>query len=423
MKENKFLNFMEMRKNLGSRPGLKNITELMKRLKNPEKNLRVIQIAGTNGKGSTTQILSEILKQNGYIVGTFTSPELETPLDEIKFNDEIISEEDFNFFVQKIIPIADDMDKIGNFLTYFEILTAIAVLYLSDKNPDFAIFECGMGGKYDATNIFTDKKACVFTSISLDHIDFLGDTIAKIAKNKAGIIKQSEPVISYPSPEDAVNTIRQTAYNMHSEYFEVSKNDIEIKKTDSEGSVFSYDKYKDLKINLLGTHQVYNASLALKTMDVMEEHGYIKTDKSLTRKALLKIRHYGRLEKLADKNIILDGAHNSDGIDALVNFLSNMNYHKIIFLVGILKDKDFNYMAKRLCKFNARFVITEVPNPRKADIEVLKNTFSKYTDDIIAFKDYHDALKQALLMYDDDTPLVVCGSLYLMSKIRILLNL
>ena len=117
MKENKFLNFMEMRKNLGSRPGLKNITELMKRLKNPEKNLRVIQIAGTNGKGSTTQILSEILKQNGYIVGTFTSPELETPLDEIKFNDEIISEEDFNFFVQKIIPIADDMDKTGNFLT------------------------------------------------------------------------------------------------------------------------------------------------------------------------------------------------------------------------------------------------------------------------------------------------------------------
>lgn len=402
--------------------GLDRIRRLCELLGNPQDKLKVIHVAGTNGKGSTTTFISNILISEGYNVGTYTSPYLERFTERIKINNKEISEDDVVEMVTEIRPAIDTIIKEGyDQPTEFEIITACALKYFYEKKVDFVVLEVGLGGRLDATNV-VKPIVSVITSISYDHMNILGDTLSKIAAEKAGIIKENIPLVLYPQQEEAREVILNIAKEKNSKVYNVSELEYQIIDDTVDGIVFNLkfnDKtYKNLKITMINRYQVLNAITAILTIKALIDNGYEISDESIYT-GLDNSKWPGRFE-VVHKNpyIILDGAHNIQGVEELVKGLKNYFANKEIKIVcGMLKDKDYISMIKEISKVSNDFITVTPNNPRALTANELSYEIEKLNLRAIAIEDISEATEFAINTKDFDV-LVFCGSLYLIGEVR-----
>jgi len=391
----------------GCKPGLERITKIMDALGNPQKNLRVILIGGTNGKGSTTAYISSILKEEGYKVGTFISPHTVAPEERFQINGKWIDTKTLEKYENELL----ELHEKGYDMTLWEAYAAIAYKYCADEKVDFAVIEVMMGGKYDATNI-ADANISVITNIALDHTEFLGDTVEKIAAEKAGIIKRGVAITG--AREETYGIIKQRAREVGVPLRGLGRDFFnEIKKLTQEGTIFDYvglDAYINLKTSLAGDHQAFNASLAVATA---EELG---VSEEAIRAGLLNARHPGRLEVVNKKPLIVaDAAHNPDGIGTLVANLNLYNYEKLIVVFAAKKSKDWLRMIELLAPHSSLFITTKF-DERSVPPEELRERASLFTESTSA-EDIKSALKIAIERCREKDMILVCGSIYLLQRL------
>ena len=326
---------------------LKRINLLLDYLDNPQDNLDFIHIAGTNGKGSIAEILTVIYKEAGYNIGTFTSPGVMDLKERIRINDRMISSQELAELVKKIKPHINKVARELEHPTFFEIITAIAFCYFSNKNLDLVVLETGMGGRLDATNV-VDSMISVITNVGLDHTEYLGDTIEEIAKEKAGIIKPKQKVITAAQKAVVLETLEEKAAKEKAELININQKYF-WEKTDFNHKNQSFNlkgpdcTLNNLKISLLGRYQILNTVTALAVIEELNKMFYV-SEKDI-RKALIHITWPGRLEVVKEKPlIILDGSHNLEGIKNLNKELNRFKYSKLIILISIFSDKNIKNM-------------------------------------------------------------------------------
>lgn len=413
--------------------GLDRMEELLRRLGNPQDDLKVIHVAGTNGKGSVSKYLEEGLSACGYKMGLYTSPYIEKFNERIRFDGADISDEDLEYYGQKVVDAAEAMVADGkDSPTEFEVVTAIAFLYFAGKKADITILEVGLGGIGDSTNVVKHPLASVITSISYDHMAQLGNTLAEIAVNKAGIIKTGCPVISNVPERDAAKIIARKAYAMGSRLFDVSG----IRAAVSEQTPFSqvvsmelYEKsYSDVEISMVGKHQAENLKTALATLEILRKSGAVKLDREALYAGLKRARQPGRFEVIGggpeagDESkplVIIDGAHNEAGAQALQETMAQYFAGKKILLVaGILADKQIDSIVKFLTKITDHIIVTEPDNPRKlAASELAKHMADAGVTAEVA-SDAEAAMHRAKELSDGYDVILFAGSLYLIGDVR-----
>lgn len=398
------------------KPGLERTRELCRRLGDPQKHMRFVHVAGTNGKGSFCSMLSSVLCSAGYKTGLYTSPYITVFNERMRVNGENIRDEELAEITDYIKPIADSMiDK----PTEFELITAIAFEYFKRKECDVVVLEAGMGGRLDSTNIIDDALLSVITGIALDHTAFLGDTVEKIAGEKAGIIKRACPILFGGNDKAAEKVIKERAASCDSEYRMPSISELVIKDMTLAGTRFDFGGYKDLQISLLGEYQPYNAALVVEATKILNARGLAVSENAL-REGLAAARWQARFEVMSnDPLIIFDGAHNPQGIEAAVKSIKRyFGDKKIYVLTGVLKDKDHAFIARELAKVASRAFTVTPDNPRALSAEEYAAELSREGVSAKAFGDvraaFEFAKKQAK---DSETPLVCLGSLYLYSSI------
>jgi dihydrofolate synthase/folylpolyglutamate synthase len=413
----------------GNRYGLDSIGRLMELLGNPQKNLKYIHVAGTNGKGSTSSYLAHCLKSAGYKVGIYTSPYLERFNERIQINGENIPDDTLAEITTIVKEKADIMVSEGMLHpTTFELITAVAFVYYNLEKVDYVVLEVGLGGRLDATNIIDTSLASVITTLDYDHIDILGKTLGEIAYQKAGIIKENGIVVSYPQEEEALNVLIDVANELNAEFYQAPTDNIIIKEESEFGSTFDFrfkdELFENLKISLLGRYQIYNASVAITTLLVLREKNLISISNEAIYEGIAATKWKGRLEVLRrNPTFLIDGAHNIQGIANLANALKLFNYRKLILGVAILKDKDHKNMIELLAPLADKVVATEVKIPRKLDAEILAEEIKGYISEVYVEKEIEAAVSKALELADKDDLIVFGGSLYLIGKVRTIVNL
>ncbi len=409
----------------GSILGLERMTKLMERLGNPQDEMKYIHVAGTNGKRSICRYIYEALQANGYKVGIYTSPFLEIFNERIEFNGAYISDEELTEVSQIVLDEVSKMVDEGEASpTEFEVITAIAFLYFAKKEADFVVLEVGLGGIGDSTNIIKNPLVTVIASISLDHMDRLGNTIAEIAGEKAGIIKEAVPVVTSAKEDEALKVIARKAYEKGCTLYDIGKIKVGDIQRDLKGTKFSTvidgTEYSDVKISMLGDHQIENAMAALTALEVMRKAGQIRIERTKLYQGLYRAKQIGRFEIMEEKPyVILDGAHNEDGTRALRETVSKFFAgKKILMACGMLKDKDTNKIIENFSSFATAFAITEPDNDRKLSTQELEKLLeSKGLNCLFAGTPTRmcQYVKEHKSEYD---AVIFAGSLYLIGEIR-----
>lgn len=429
MKYQEALEYINDKNKYGSRLGLDSIGKLLSLLNNPQEGLKYIHIGGTNGKGSTSSYLAHLLEAGGYKVGLFTSPYIERFNERIQINGQDIPDEILGRITSLIKEKADIMVEEGfEHPTTFEIVTAIGFMYFKEEKVDYVVLEVGLGGRYDSTNIISSPLVSVITTIDYDHVDVLGDTLDKIAYQKAGIIKEKSIVVSYPQEEEALGVIKEVTEEKNAEFYLTPMENIIVKEISDSGARFDYHygniHMDNIKISMLGEYQVYNATLALTTLLVLKEKGLVDISEEQIREGLQKTKWPGRLEVMRRNPIFLiDGAHNVQGIAQLKKAINLFEYKNLILGVGILKDKDSSHMVELLAPMADKIVVTEVNMPRKLDAEELAKEIAKYNENVFIEKDIKKAVERTLELAEEDDMIVFGGSLYLIGEVRTLIKL
>lgn len=405
--------------------GLDRMEELLRRLGNPQDDLKVIHVAGTNGKGSVSKYLEEGLSACGYKMGLYTSPYIETFNERIRYDGADISDEDLEYYGQKVVSAAEAMVVDGlDSPTEFEVVTAIAFLYFADRQADITILEVGLGGIGDSTNVVKSPLASVITSISYDHMAQLGSSLAEIAVNKAGIIKTGCPVIANVPQRDAAKIIARKAYAMGSRLYDISG----IRAAVSDETPFSqkvsmelYEKsYSDVEISMVGRHQAENLKTALATLEILRKSGAVKLDREALYEGLKRARQPGRFEVISeDPLVIIDGAHNEAGAQALQETMAqHFAGKKILLVAGILADKEIDSIVKFLTKITDHIIVTEPDNPRKLAAEKLAGHVADFGVAAEAVSDVEAAVHRAKELADGYDVILFAGSLYLIGDVR-----
>ena len=393
------------------KPGLERITALCAALGDPQTGMRFIHVAGTNGKGSFCAMTAAILKSAGYKVGLFTSPYIKTFNERMMIDGEMIGEQELADLTADVRPIADAMtDK----PTEFELITAIALLYFRRHNCDVVVLEAGMGGRLDSTNVIREPLLSVITGIALDHTAFLGDTVEKIAAEKAGIIKDARPVLYGGEDAAARRVIADTAAACSSAFHEVDYTALAVSRADLSGAVLDFGAYKDVKLNLLGTYQPRNAAVVLTAVDILRAEGLTIPD-SAVRDGLATVVWRGRFELLADyPPVIFDGAHNAQGIAAAVDGIRHyFGSQKVYVMTGVLQDKDYVAIAQTLATVAGRAFVLTPDNPRALAGEEYAALLESNGVPSIAYPSVKAAYAAAVAAARaDNTPLICLGSLY-----------
>ena len=418
------LDYLESLNSLGSVPGLASIMELLSRLNNPHRQLKIIHISGTNGKGSVGAFVDRILVEAGYTTGRFSSPAVMNPYEIIRINGEDIGEEEFAKAIFEIKKVCENMVKDGlSHPTRFEIETAAAYLIFAGLKVDYAVIECGMGGTLDATNVSEKTLCAVITPISVDHTAFLGDTIEEIAMHKAGIIKNACSVITTDANNPVMDIIKAETVKKNGELTVVDSAYISDVLYDSENMVteFSYGDYKKLRIRLSGTYQCNNAILAIETIKALIKKGAGISAEALYR-GLYEACWSGRFERICrEPEFIIDGAHNPAGAKALANSLfSYYGNKKFVFILGVFKDKDIDGILKEIAVFASEIITIETPqNQRAMDCKILADIIkNNYNITISMFKDIGEAVEYAFDVCHGDNGIVACGSLSNLKRIK-----
>lgn len=384
----------------GSVLGLTAIKELLSRMGNPQNQLRVIHVAGTNGKGSICTFLESMYRAEGKRVGRYISPTLYGYLERFQINGEWMPEEVFAKLFEEVYMVLCSMQKDGVAIpTVFEVETVIAFLYFLKENTDVVILETGMGGREDATNVVDAPICTVFASIGMDHMQFLGDTIEQIAYQKAGIIKPGCPVVSYPNVSK-VRKVLETEWekcNKRSEekpvFCAVEPTDIDKVEETLTGSRFVY-KGEEYEISLSGSYQVENAVTAIETKRLL--------DGTIQKESLRNVKWPARFECISEKPLFIrDGAHNIDGVKALKKSIEKhfTNRH-LIFIIGILKDKEYEKMVATLCPMADRIFTITPPSERGLSGAVLRDAIIPYCKEVSDCESVPDAVEQAKQMWN-----------------------
>lgn len=405
--------------------GLDRMEELLRRLGNPQDDLKVIHVAGTNGKGSVSKYLEEGLSACGYKMGLYTSPYIETFNERIRYDGADISDEDLEYYGQKVVSAAEAMVADGlDSPTEFEVVTAIAFLYFAGRQADITILEVGLGGIGDSTNVVKSPLASVITSISYDHMAQLGSSLAEIAVNKAGIIKTGCPVIANVPQRDAAKIIARKAYAMGSRLYDISG----IRAAVSDETPFSqkvsmelYEKsYSDVEISMVGRHQAENLKTALATLEILRKSGAVKLDREALYEGLKRARQPGRFEVISeDPVVIIDGAHNEAGAQALQETMAqHFAGKKILLVAGILADKEIDSIVKFLTKITDHIIVTEPDNPRKLAAEKLAEHVADFGAAAEVVSDAEAAVHRAKELADGYDVILFAGSLYLIGDVR-----
>ena len=356
------LEFISQEKFQSFKPGFDRVEALLEKLGHPEKKLRYVHVAGTNGKGSVCACVSSILREAGYKTGLYISPFVIRWNERVQIDGEYITDEEFAEAVAVVGGAADAMEDPPS---QFELETTIALWYFAEKGCDMAVMEVGMGGAWDATNVIPSPEAAVLCAIALDHTAVLGSTVAEIASVKAGIIKPGCDVVSYGNEPDAEKVIDETCREKGCRHFRPDFGRIAVRERELTGVTFDYAAHKGLFLPLAGTYQPKNAALAVETAEVLRTRGFHITEANI-REGLRNVRWPGRFELIArDPLFILDGSHNPQGMEATVESLKAFfPGEKLWFLMGIMADKDVHSVAKMLGPIAAGFAAVEPPNPR-----------------------------------------------------------
>ena len=405
--------------------GLERMNLLLDKLGHPEKNLRVIHVAGTNGKGSVCRYMYEALKENGYKVGLYTSPFIQCFNERIQYDGAMISDEELGIYTKMAVEKTEEMVREGyDSPTEFEVVTAVAFLYYAAKKTDFVLLEVGLGGTGDSTNVIEKPLISIITSISYDHTDRLGNTLEEIAGEKAGIIKEGVPVVSNVEQPEAAKVIARKAYSSNSRFYDATKIKYGIKYESAFGYEFDMEiygtDYSDVKISMPGRHQVENAKTAMTALEILRKQGIIKVQRDKVYKGFEQARQPGRFEVFeGDPCFVLDGAHNEAGAIALKKAVKDcFPEEKILMVTGMLADKDTDTILENFCEITDEFIAAEPDNPRKLTAEKLaEKLYNKGVKCKIA-KDTVSALDMARNHESKPGVILCAGSLYLISAIR-----
>jgi len=395
MDRSKILNYLYSLESPKIKLGLHGIQELLNKIGNPEINLKCIHVAGTNGKGSVCAMLQSILAGAGYKVGMYTSPHLKRFNERIRINDSLISDKELVEYFIKVKPHITSQ-------SFFEITTAMAFLYFADKKVDFAVLETGLGGRLDATNVITPLVS-VITNIGLEHTDLLGNTIEKIAFEKAGIIKKNVPVIT-GAKGNALKVIKKIAKGKNAPLIKTRK----------------YPKIEFKHLN--GEFQQQNKDIALTTIDTLKKLNLIKINKNQIIEGIQKTKWPGRMQFIS-KNVLVDCAHNADCFKILKNELLRLkkekNIERIVFVIGIQKDKDIANMLKIISPLIFSAIFTKSKNPKAIEPKYLSKLIKKLNKktDAMNIYDPKKALKYAKKIAGKNDLIVVAGSIYMVGEI------
>lgn len=418
------MDFIHGTHKFGSKLGLDTIRQLLELMDNPHKKLKFVHVAGTNGKGSTVAFTSSILRQAGYRVGVYTSPSIQRFSERIRINEEEISEDAIATIAGDIKYRIDLLLKNGGeHPTEFEIVTALALRYFCEMSCDVVILEVGLGGRFDATNVIDTPLVSVITTINYDHMDRLGDTLEEIAFQKAGIIKEGGDVILYPQKDSVEQVFREVCIQKHANLNRVDFSNLRILKYDMDGQVFDFDRYKSLEIKLLGEHQAKNAALSLKVVELLTRKGYYVTEEHI-RKGLLNAKWPGRLEVLSRKPVvIIDGAHNPEGAQVMVNALKKyFPGRRITFIMGVMADKEYEEIIKVVMPIAERFITVAPLVSRALPADKLADTIKKYCSDVTVGYSVEDALRKSMERAGENGIVCAFGSLYYIGEIRSLMG-
>ena len=411
--------------NFGSNYGLDRTYKLLEYLGNPEKELKFIHIAGTNGKGSTTSIITEILIGAGYKVGMYTSPFIEEFEERIQINRNNIPKNILASLMDEVKESVDKVIKEGyNHPTEFEIITVLMFLYFKKEKVDFAVIEVGLGGRLDSTNVITPILQ-VITSISLDHTNILGSTLKEIATEKAGIIKNGIPTVIYPQKEIVLEVIKNKCLEMNSQLYIADNQSFKFEDVINEDKLYQLIKYKgyediNILMPLLGEHQIINLSVAIKSIDVLNNKNITNISIDNIAKSIKNVKWKGRLEVLSyNPYVVIDGAHNIQGIETLnENIKKYFKYENLYLILGILADKDVEEMIKIIAP-SAKKIYAVTPNSTRAELaENLKNEIVKYNKNCKSFNKYEYAYLEALSDTNENDIIVISGSLYMIGDMR-----
>ena len=406
--------------------GLERIESLLGLLGDPHKDLKVIHVAGTNGKGSVCRYIYEMLESNGYKVGIYTSPYIEKFEERIEFDHELITREELEYYTDMVTEAAEKMIAEGKESpTEFEVVTAVAFCYYRDKAPDFVILEVGMGGRGDSTNVIKKPLVSIITSIGLDHMERLGGTLAEIAGEKAGIIKAGCPVVSNVSEREAAVVIARKCYKMGSVLHDCSKYKWGKICNEGTGSMFTAfiegERYAEAVISMAGDHQIENAVAALTAIEILRKNSIIDVKKDKLYEGLRAAKQKGRFEPVGD-GFVLDGAHNRDGMEALVKTVDDYFYgKKVLVVMGILADKAVDDVVGLVQYIADDFIATEPPNPRRLEAAKLAEKLEAHGKTCYVEPDPAGAIARAKEMKADYDMVLCCGSLYLIGALRTML--
>lgn len=413
----------------GSSPGLEAVRELLAALGHPERELRIIHIAGTNGKGSVLAFLSSILTESGCRVGRYVSPTIRSYEERFQINGEAIAPGKLETYYTRMEATMKEMEEWSDRKpTLFEVETALAFLYFAEEGVDFALIETGMGGTLDATNVVEHPLLTIISSVSFDHKEFLGDTLSEIAGQKAGIIKEGVPVIVSENVPEVCQVIREQAERMHAPCVLLNDDMAQVKDESVKGSTFIWKKHRFF-IPLPGRHQVSNAVTALAAAVMLWEMGALPPGEgrggagrapawNAIRQGLARTRWPGRLEVLRERPLVIrDGAHNPDGARRLAQFLEkHFTNRRILYIMGVLRDKEYKEMLSYLAPLGREIYVFRPDNPRGLDAEKLAEAAKRCHMDARVFSGVNEALARALLAAGPEDVIVVCGSLSFMEN-------
>jgi dihydrofolate synthase/folylpolyglutamate synthase len=393
--------------------GLTAITDLLSRLGNPQNSYKIILIAGTNGKGSTAAMTSSILCSAGYKVGLYTSPHLVDVRERIVINGKKISLKEFNRTIAYV------KDKKEQLVTYFEFLTAVAYVYFQRQKVDIAVLEVGLGGRLDATNV-CKPMVSIITNIAFDHIDYLGNTLDSIAREKAGIIKQKGVCITAAKQKKVLEVLKNVCLRRRAKLYCLNS-DIKIKKQKDCFLNYQglYRNLKNLKIPLQGDHQLSNAALALAAIELCEHKGFCVDDAAIY--AGLKNTHWeARLEVLQNQPLfLLDGAHNPAGISVLCRtFKKDFSYRRLILIFGALADKDYSQMLQKIVPLASIIILTQLKTKRAVPVNDIMETVKKMGYPAIVTENVKQAIERAQALAKKQDLICATGSFYLAGEVK-----
>ena len=403
---------------------LTNIKELMKRLGNPQDQLKYIHVAGTNGKGSVIAYLYTTLTKAGYHVGRYISPSVYSYREKIETEGRPISREAFAEQTTRVAAVIEEMTAEGlAHPTPFEIETAVAFLFFAEEKCDPVILEVGMGGITDATNLITTTELAVLVPISMDHQSFLGNTISEIAEKKAGIIKPGSSVVTIGQETEALEVIKKTGAEAGADVCVADVSEAEVLEADFTGQRFCY-KGEEYTLSLAGSYQTENAVLALETLRILDERGY-HTTLGQRKEGLWATRWNGRLTIIhKDPLFIVDGAHNPAAADMLEDSVRKyFKDRRLFFIMGVFKDKDYPYIIRKLCPYAEQILAIETPdNPRALPAEELAEAIRPYNANVRAEKNISRAVEELFEMAGKDDVILSFGSLSFIGEITRIVN-